>query len=75
MRGGDDLPDGATAFDDLHRGHGSASRDPLRIQHGFQLKFKGDYGGFADYKLYTDSPISDFDDIILRPDFSSSWRH
>ncbi len=73
------LPDGSTAFSEICgiSGHGNASRDPLKNpKHGFQLKFKGDYGaGSLNYKLYPDSPVEEFDDIILRPDFNSSWRH
>lgn len=73
------LPDGSTAFTSICgiTGHGNASREPLKNpKHGFQLKFKGDFGdGSLAYKLFTDSPVEDFDDIILRPDFNSSWRH
>jgi hypothetical protein len=47
-----------------------------KSKHGFQLKFKGDFGESSlNYRLYPDSPVEDFDDIILRPDFNSSWRH
>ncbi len=73
------LPDGSTAFSAICGigGHGNASRTPLKNpKHGFQLKFKGDYGdGSLSYQLYPDSPVTSFDDIILRPDFNSSWRH
>ena len=73
------LPDGSTAFSEICGigGHGNASRDPLKNpKHGFQLKFKGDYGnGSLSYQLFADSPVNQFDDIILRPDFNSSWRH
>lgn len=73
------LPDGSTAFAVTCgiSGHGNASREPAKNpKHGFQLKFKGDFGaGSLNYKLYPDSPVEDFDDIILRPDFNSSWRH
>src|SRR4029434_10320364 len=56
---------------------GNASRDPLKNpKHGFQLKFKGDFGESSlDYPLFPNSPIKNYDDIILRPDFNSSWRH
>jgi hypothetical protein len=73
------LPDGTSAFSTICgiSGHGNASRDPLKNpKHGFQLKFKGDFGPSSlEYKLYPDSPVEEFDDIILRPDFNSSWRH
>ena len=73
------LPDGSTAFSEICGigGHGNASRTPSKNpKHGFQLKFKGDYGnGSLSYKLFDDSPVQSFDDLILRPDFNSSWRH
>src|SRR4030095_10310199 len=73
------LPDGSSAFSVVCgiSGHGNASRDPLKNpKHGFQLKFKGDFGESSlDYPLFPNSPIKNYDDIILRPDFNSSWRH
>lgn len=73
------LPDGSSAFSVVCGigGHGNASRDPLKNpKHGFQLKFKGDFGESSlDYQLFPESPVSEYDDIILRPDFNSSWRH
>jgi hypothetical protein len=73
------LPDGTTAFAttcgiDLH---GNASRNPVKNpKHGFKLKFRGDFGPPSlEYKLFEDSPVEDYDDILLRPDFNSSWRH
>jgi hypothetical protein len=50
------LPDGSTAFTTICgiSGHGNASREPIKNpKHGFQLKFKGDYGDNSlSYKLY-----------------------
>ena len=73
------LPDGTTAFAttcsiDLH---GNASRNPVKNpKHGFKLTFKGDYGPpTLDYRLFEDSPVEEYDDVLLRPDFNSSWRH
>jgi len=73
------LPDGTTAFAisagvDLH---GNASRDPQKNpKHGFKLNFRGDFGeSKLEYQLFPDSPAEDFDDLILRPDFGTSWRH
>ncbi|MCS7337498.1 MAG: lamin tail domain-containing protein [Verrucomicrobiae bacterium] len=73
------LPDGSTAFAadcgiDLH---GNASRAPQKNpKHGFKLNFRGEYGeSKLRYKLFPDSPATEFDDIILRPDFNTSWRH
>lgn len=73
------LPDGSSAFSVICgiSGHGNASRDPQKNpKHGFQLKFKGEFGESGlDYQLFPDSPVTKYDDIILRPDFNSSWRH
>ncbi|MFM1945028.1 MAG: hypothetical protein RI897_4010, partial [Verrucomicrobiota bacterium] len=73
------LPDGSTAFAitagiDLH---GNASRNPLKNpKHGFKLTFKKDFGPTKlNYPLFPDSAITEFDDLILRADFNSSWRH
>lgn len=73
------LQDGTTGFAvtagiDLH---GNASRDPHKNpKHGFKLNFRGEFGpAKLQYKLFPDSPATEFDDLILRPDFNSSWRH
>lgn len=73
------LPDGTTAFT-ATAGlgmHGNASRQPHKNpKHGFKLAFKGDFGeSTLDYALFPDSPAQEFDDLILRPDFGTSWRH
>jgi hypothetical protein len=73
------LPDGTTAFATTCgiRIHGNASRNPQNTpKHGFKLNFKGDFGASSlDYRLFTDSPVEEFDDIILRADYNSSWLH
>lgn len=73
------LPDGSTAFtaDCGLTGHGNASREPNKNpKHGFKLNFRGDFGETdLEYRLFPDSPAREFDDLILRPDFNSSWRH
>jgi len=73
------LPDGTTAFAttcgiDLH---GNASRNPVKNpKHGFKLHFRGDFGpGTLQYRLFEDSPVEEYDDVLLRADFNSSWRH
>jgi hypothetical protein len=73
------LPDGTTAFAttcgiDLH---GNASRNPTKNpKHGFKLHFRGDFGpGTLQYQLFEDSPVEEYDDVLLRADFNSSWRH
>ena len=73
------LPDGTTAFalDAGLRMHGNASRDPLKNpKHGFKLNFTGDYGQSSlKYPLFEGSAAQEFDDLLLRADFNSSWRH
>ncbi len=73
------LPDGSTGFtaDCGIGGHGNASRQPEKNpKHGFKLNFLGDFGETElRYRLFPDSPAAEFDDLILRPDFNSSWRH
>jgi hypothetical protein len=73
------LPDGTTAFavNGGLRAHGNASREPRKNpKHGFKLNFRGEFGeARLDYPLFPDSPARAFDDLILRPDFNSSWRH
>lgn len=73
------LPDGTAGFAvtagiDLH---GNASRDPHKSpKHGFKLNFRGEFGpAKLNYPLFPDSPATEFDDLILRPDFNSSWLH
>ncbi len=72
-------PDGTTAFalNGGLRAHGNASREPSKNpKHGFKLNFRGEFGeSKLDYALFPDSPAREFDDLILRPDFNSSWRH
>ena len=73
------LPDGTTAFDTTCgiRIHGNASRESRKSpKHGFKLNFKGSFGASTlAYRLFPDSPAEEFDDLILRPDFNSSWAH
>lgn len=73
------LPDGTTEFDTTCgiRLHGNASREPRKCpKHGFKLNFKGEFGA-SNLKapLFPDTPATEFDDIILRGDFNSSWLH
>ncbi|MGY8687994.1 MAG: CotH kinase family protein, partial [Verrucomicrobiales bacterium] len=73
------LPDGTSGFDTTCgiRMHGNASREPRKCpKHGFKLNFKSSYGASRlSYALFPDSPSTEFDDIILRGDFNSSWLH
>ncbi len=71
--------DGTTGFavDCGIDNHGNASRDPFKNpKHGFTLRFKGRYGaGKLDAALFPDSPVHQWDKMVLRADFNSSWRH
>ncbi len=73
------LPDGTTGFDTTCgiRMHGNASREPRKCpKHGFKLNFKSSFGAAKlVHALFPDSPSREFDDIILRGDFNSSWLH
>ena len=73
------LPDSTTGFATTCgiRIHGNASRDPEKNpKHGFKLNFKGSYGASElGYALFPDSPVREFDDLILRADYNSSWTH
>ncbi len=73
------MPDGTTGFDTTCgiRMHGNASREPRKCpKHGFKLNFKSSFGAAKlVYALFPDSPSREFDDIILRGDFNSSWLH
>ncbi|HUF62975.1 MAG TPA: lamin tail domain-containing protein [Verrucomicrobiales bacterium] len=73
------LPDGTTGFDTTCgiRLHGNASREPRKSpKHSFKLNFRNVYGvSRLDYALFPGSPSREYDDIILRADFNSSWLH
>ena len=73
------LPDGRTAFATTAglEAHGNASREPSKNpKHGFKLNFRGDFGPRAlEYPVFPESPVRRFDDLVLRPDFNTSWRH
>jgi len=73
------LPDGTTGFSTTCglRVHGNSSRNPSNEpKHSFKLNFKGTFGASSlDYALFPDSPVKEFDDIILRADYNSSWTH
>jgi hypothetical protein len=74
------LPDGSTAFavNAGLSGHGNASREPRKNpKHGFKLSFKWRvwrvHPGLSALSRFA-GPVK-FDDLILRADFGSSWRH
>jgi hypothetical protein len=57
--------------------HGNASRQPEKNpKHGFKLSFKSEFGESSlRYPLFPNSPAKEFDDLIVRADFGTSWRH
>ena len=56
---------------------GNAAREPRKQpKHPLRLVFKGDYGPRRlEFPLFPDTPITDFDTLILRADFNFSWLH
>jgi hypothetical protein len=56
---------------------GNAAREPQKQpKHPMRVTFKGDYGpSRLEYKMFPDSPVRDFDTLILRADFNFSWLH
>ncbi|RYD18079.1 MAG: hypothetical protein EOP88_23855, partial [Verrucomicrobiaceae bacterium] len=73
------LPNGETAFATTSglRMHGNASREPAKNpKHGLKLKFKPEFGpGKLEYRLFPQSAVEEYDDVILRAEFGTSWRH
>ncbi len=56
---------------------GGASRNPTRSpKHSFRLLFKGLYGpNRLRYRLYDDSKVESFDNLVLRANYNNSWIH
>jgi hypothetical protein len=72
-------PDGAKGFQ-VNCGlrmQGGASRNPSSSpKHSFRLLFKDVYGpSKLSYDLFDDSPVDEFDTIILRAGYNLSWIH
>ncbi|HWB04344.1 MAG TPA: lamin tail domain-containing protein [Verrucomicrobiales bacterium] len=74
------VPDGAsgtTAFQEncIVEPHGGSSRRPWRMQkHSLRVTFRSSVGpGTLNYPLFPDSPVTDFNKIILRACFTDSW--
>jgi CotH kinase protein/Lamin Tail Domain/Fn3 associated/Chitobiase/beta-hexosaminidase C-terminal domain/Immunoglobulin I-set domain/Bacterial TSP3 repeat len=70
-------PDGSTGFqcDAGIRMHGGGSR-VRTLKHPFRLVFKGQYGATKlDYPFFPDSPVNQFDTIVLRSDYNNHWTH
>jgi Lamin Tail Domain/Chitobiase/beta-hexosaminidase C-terminal domain/CotH kinase protein len=73
------LPNGTTAFaTTVGLGvHGNASREPQKNpKHGFGLKFKPEFGpSKLEYRLFPETAGEEYDDLILRAEYGTSWRH
>ena len=73
------LTNGASGFQ-VNAGiqvQGNAARDPQKQpKHPFRLVFKGDYGpARLSYRVFPDSPVENFDTLVLRADYNFSWLH
>lgn len=71
------LPDGSRGFqeDCKVETHGNSSRTPSRMQkHSLRLTFSTTVGtGKLRYNLFPDSPIDEFNKLVLRACFTDSW--
>ena len=69
-------PDGTKGFqqDAGIRIYGGVGRDSPYRKHSFRILFKDQYGDTKlDYPLFEDSPVKQFDSIILRANFNDAW--
>jgi hypothetical protein len=57
--------------------HGNASRDPHKNpKHGYTIRFKERFGnGRLEGRVFPDSPVNEWDKLVLRADFGFSWLH
>jgi hypothetical protein len=73
------LPNGEPGFqiDCGIQCQGNSVRDPVKTpKHAFRLLFKGDYGaGKLHYRMFPGSPVEEFNTLVLRADFNTSWLH
>ena len=71
------LPDGSKGFqeDCKIETHGNSSRTPWRMQkHSLRLTFSSAVGiGKLNYDLFPDSPVDEFNKLVLRACFTDSW--
>ena len=71
------LPDGSRGFqeDCKVETHGNSSRTPSRMQkHSLRLTFSTEVGpGKLRYDLFPDSPVDEFNKLVLRACFTDSW--
>jgi hypothetical protein len=72
-------PDGKRGFqiDCGIRMQGGQSRVPSKSpKHSFRLLFKAQYGpSKLHYRLFQDSPVNEFNTVVLRADYNNSWLH
>ncbi len=70
-------PDGAKGFQENAKieVHGNSSRRPWRMQkHSLRITFSGQVGVKSlDYPLFENSPVSRFNQLVLRACFTDSW--
>lgn len=70
-------PDGSPGFQENCKIeiHGNSSRNPARMQkHSMRLTFTSTIGvPKLDYPLFSDSPVSQFNKLVLRACFTDSW--
>ncbi|GAJ01983.1 unnamed protein product, partial [marine sediment metagenome] len=71
------FPDNTTGFqhDCKIEIHGNASRRPYRMQkHSLRLTFTSLYGpAKLNYPLFPESPVDEFNQLVLRATFTDSW--
>lgn len=71
------LPDGTPGFqeDCKVETHGNSSRTPNRMQkHSLRLTFSNEVGiGKLRYNLFPESPVDEFNKLVLRACFTDSW--
>ncbi|MCU0916136.1 MAG: CotH kinase family protein, partial [Planctomycetes bacterium] len=71
------LPDGGAGFqhDCKIEAHGNSSRRPWRMQkHSLRLTFTSQYGpAKLHYPLFPGSPVTEFNQLVLRAGFTDSW--
>ncbi|MDB4690371.1 lamin tail domain-containing protein [Verrucomicrobia bacterium] len=71
------LPDGSSGFQENCKieVHGNSSRRPWRMQkHSLRVTFTSDQGAARlNYPLFPESPVSNFNKLVLRACFTDSW--
>jgi hypothetical protein len=72
-------PDGSKGFqaEGGIKMHGGGSREQSKEKkHPLRLVFKAEYGASKlNFRLFPDSPVTEFDTIDLRSDYNNHWTH